>query len=308
MFAKKLARYCYRDNLVLLATKNTRMITKEDNSKQEEIKVSISGDNLKYEQMTDLDTAISIINVLRRKNETSPLSGMGSMISTETIDDTAWSALKRTTASTNPEKILALVAFISSADETPDSEVSTDELKEAFSDAGEILPKNLTRDVKKALQYGWVRTGANGLILTQKGREVYKKGFSDSAMSNTHHSAGKRGGKRPVGKQVIRDAVKALNITSAPGDMPHYQLVKTKTDRILWILTFADMEGLTDGLTSGEISYIASELKDNIRSNTITSLTKASLAKAFIATGKGARLKVLQKGISYITDLGVDEE
>ena len=62
------------------------------------------------------------------------------------------------------------------------------ELVRLFEEAGEAIPKNLSRDLSWAVKIGWIakKEGVRGsYYLTQKGREVVEAGFPDKEVKRT---------------------------------------------------------------------------------------------------------------------------
>lgn len=277
------------------------------------VKISINGEGLTYERETDLQKAGQIITFL---NSESLQSGNNTRYSNST--DSGMSsgllgsrqsprqALLGSDAKTNIEKMVVLADFVCRRDGI--TAFSPKEIQIEFKKAGEPLPKNFTRDFSKAIQQGYVLEGEEKgtYNLTDLATDALRDGFStqQSITMTTSSRKKKRGSKGGSKGAIIRDDVTKLEITPSLEGYAGYWEIAIKGMRILWLLAYADEHGVSTGLTSAEISYLSSKLKDQIKTGDFSALVSNNIKKGYMVSNSSSGLnKILKPGVDTLKEL-----
>lgn len=266
------------------------------------VKITIAGEGLSFEKEADMLKAGQIIAFLSNDTpaqQTPPsyysptpgkLLGVG-----ETSRRSPRQALIESDAKTNTEKIVVLAHFICERDGT--LSFSPKEIQVEFKKAGESLPKNFTRDFNQAIALGYIleNDDQGGYILTDLGLDVLESGFLNNRQNSPLSGSKKRKGGKSKKVTTVRDEVSDLQIVPQLNGYPDYWSLSTKGSKILWLLAYAEENRVTEGLTPVEIEFMASKLKDQIKTGDFTALTKNNIKKGWMTTGKGFS-KILKLG------------
>lgn len=270
------------------------------------VKITINGDGLSFEKETDMHRAGQIIAFLSsdvtadasvvRAYPSSPVAALGMG---ETRRKSPRQALSESDAKTNAEKIVVLANFICT--QKGMETFSPKEIQIEFKRAGESLPKNLTRDFMTAVAQGYVLENDEGdYSLTDLGLEVVEEGFSGRQKSVKNGSTKKRkGGSKAKKTTSLREEVTNLEITPHLNGYPEYWSYTVKGSRILWLLAYASENNITDGLSPSEVEYLASKLKDQIKTSAFTALTESNVKKGYMTITKSGA-KILKIGEDFL--------
>ncbi|MET9264134.1 hypothetical protein [Amycolatopsis sp. NPDC004079] len=179
-------------------------------------------------------------------------------------------ALTISEARTNPEKIVALAAYLiqDSGSET----FTIDLIRPLFQSARETIPARLNRDLDSAISSGWIaESGTKGdLYLTAKVANILSEGFAQIRSKRSTPSGKTRSsGVKKTRKQTTPDAFKEIDIFAHPIlDAPPYGTLKLKRDKLLWTARLAKELNM-EGLANKEIVWLTDKLGDGIASNDI---------------------------------------
>jgi hypothetical protein len=141
-----------------------------------EVNITIEGSGLNFNGKTDLAKAAYIIGFLTKPDTSLPNPTEGTRIITPSSPR---QALILTRASSNDEKIAVFINYYSVRNNV--KELSAKEILLGFEKSGEPRPKNLARDLIKAVQRGYVMKSEDSkgaYALTDLGEELIKKGFN----------------------------------------------------------------------------------------------------------------------------------
>jgi hypothetical protein len=269
------------------------------------VKVTINGEGLSFEKETDMLKAGQIIAFLSsdtsiQQSGTQQYSSQnGVLLAPDTQRRSPRMALMESDAKTNAEKIVVLANFICERNGT--SSFSSKEIQVEFKKAGESLPKNFTRDFNQAVASGYILENdeQGDFILTDLGLEVLSSGFDGFRQNVNGTASKKRKGNKNKRSSTVRSEVTELEIIPQLGGYPDYWSQTVKGVRILWLLAYALESNVPEGLTTVEIDYLASKLRDQIKVGDIPALTKGSVKKGFMTTSKGY-LKILKPGEDFL--------
>ena len=270
------------------------------------VKITINGEGLSFEKETDMHRAGQIIAFLSsdvavdasavRAYPSSPIAVLGVG---ETQRKSPRQALSESDAKTNAEKIVVLANFI--CIQKGVGSFSPKEIQVEFKRAGESLPKNLTRDFMTAVVQGYILENDEGdYSLTDLGLEVVEGGFSNIQKTTKNGASKKRrSGSKAKKTTTIREEVTSLEITPQLNGYPDYWSYTVKGSRILWLLAYATENNISDGLSPSEVEYLASKLKDQIKTGAFTALTGSNIKKGCMTTTKGYS-KILKIGEDFL--------
>jgi len=233
------------------------------------VKIKIEGDGLSYEGETDALKAARVIELLGARESSSPRE-----------------ALLASRASSYPQKIAALGNYVSDCNAA--KMFSLKELKEAFKEAGEPVPKNLARDITAAI--------ALGLI-------------APTGTRSTYHVTD-RGAARPKGTRSDGRRIEELEIEPRLKGFPDYwhrSLKTNKSVRMLWLLEFCSTRGVPE-LSAADMSHLAKRLGDDIQANTIPSKIKGLAKKGYVVKTADGRLKILSRGSEFLRAARISRE
>jgi hypothetical protein len=202
---------------------------------------------------------------------------------------------------TNPQKIVVIASFLGQKDF---KSITTPLFKQYLQDAGEPIPKNITRDIKEAISLGWLAESYKhdgSYFVTAAGEKKIQTGFSaeiDIVTKRKRTGSGKRTFK-PVN---VRSELESIEITPDAKDMKNYWELN-KGERVLWICAQLKKAGVPK-LNFKEVSYFANMLGDNIDSSNITGLIEAHRKANRVATPQedsGRQVQILKLGIDLVT-------
>jgi len=276
------------------------------------VTVKIEGDGINFNFTTNISKAGQIITFLgtdqsaENLSYTQPELNSTELLPTPMKSKTPRQALIESRASTNSQKIAVLGYYyceVNNLQTFPRSE-----LKTLFGKVGEAMPKNIHRDLKEAVLANYLyeenpKEKPDEYLITEFGKETIKKGFSieSQATRKLSRSVSKKG----VVKKIISEEVKKLEIVNTLEGFPNYWSLGQKGERILWLLMFAEKNGITL-LSTADVEYMASRQRDNIPTRSFMALTETIYKRGYITKSED-KYKILQPGIDFLA-LKVKEE
>lgn len=207
--------------------------------------------------------------------------------------------LKKSRASTNPEKITAFGYYLKQSGK---ENFSVGDIRQLFKMTGVSMPMNFGRDLKAAIRQGYIYGDFNtdSFFLTSVGEEAVGVGFSpENNEKKSRAISGKRGGLRT--SVTVRPEVAGLSIdTNMEGYKDLHSL--TKSNKVLWILEYARLKGLNE-LNSKEIESLGSRLRLGIASGNVPGLTGTSFNYGYIGKKSDGTYEILLKGTEFLKDI-----
>jgi hypothetical protein len=263
------------------------------------IKVTISGDGLSFEKETNLQKAGQIVAFLGREEgdiEYKPTTPIGVLPNTSITGLSIKDQISQSKAKTNAEIITVVGKYLEESNKS--EEFLRKEVLLQLRKNGEV-PSNFTRDLKTAIAlqyiYGRGKEGVYGV--TEKGKQAIINQFKDAVQ--TRVKVGKNGGSKTANPP--RDAVTALTIVGEMSGYPNFHKLKTRADKILWILAYADQMQISE-LTPREVEFISDKLKFVIISKDFAAHNKRNIKETYVAVGKGT-FKIQQNGLNHLKSL-----
>jgi hypothetical protein len=109
------------------------------------------------------------------------------------------------------------------------------------------------------------------------------------------------GKSSPNSRRNIREEVEALPIDTSMEGYPNYHDLPTKADKIIWVLQYAEQNGVK-GLTSGEVDFLSAEFKDRIEAKNFGAFNGRNVRSSYIKKINGL-FETQQKGLNYLASL-----
>lgn len=119
----------------------------------------------------------------------------------------------------------------------------------------------------------------------------------------TKRSSGTKG----VSKRSLRDEISSLPIDTSLEGFPGYHELPTKADKIIWILQYAEANGIKGGLSSGEIDYLSTQLKDRIEAKNFGAFNNRNVKSSYVKK-VGGLFQAQHKGLTYLKNLQISNE
>lgn len=213
-------------------------------------------------------------------------------------------ALEVSGAKTNPEKIVALAAFVlrNGADT-----FKPDDVKAAFRSAREPLPGNFTRDLGRTITAGLVaedRDVAGAYYLTNKAEGVLEGGY---AFPKSSSSAGSRGRSTKKSSPKVAKPETLAEIDefySTMDGFPPYGQLKNEKDRLLWVVTYVRDKHGRKGATNKEIVWISDYIGAGIPTNNIGgAFNQAKKPGYAIRSSLDNTIRVTDTGVAHLKTL-----
>lgn len=275
------------------------------------VRVKLQGDGLNYETEATVIQAAKIIGFL---NTQEPLSGDYSPVqkiipaqsdflnnNTRAQTSSPREVILESGAKTNVQKILVLGAYLTERD-TTDGFAST-ELKTLFTKAGEPAPRNLTRDMREAVRAGYIADSfdsSDSYIVTNTGRKVLAEGFHATSTSSSHKkrktSSGAKSGLSKTYKAP--EWLDSASIVDHLSGFPSYRKMKTRSDKVLWLLQWASLNGANQ-LSGSDIEYVAKKLSDSVPNKQVAAALTPYLSKSLVSKNSDG-YSILYDGTEYL--------
>jgi hypothetical protein len=242
------------------------------------IKISITG-KVSYADEISVTQAAQIITYLNSGTESASLGSPVIPTSTATPSNPSAAgsqvgsprdALDITAAKTNPEKIVALAAYVL---QDGGENFTIDTIKPLFRRARETAPQNMTRDMDVAIRSGWIGDGEvkGEYFLTAKAAKVLDTGFESI---RPKRSTAPRAQSKRLGVTAKPESFADIDVfpTSVEGT-PTYHKVSGQKHKLLLALAIAKSLGFK-GLNNKEIVWLTDHLGEGIAVNNVNTYYK----------------------------------
>lgn len=271
---------------------------------EDNVIITISGEGLSLTKKTNLQKAGQIISFLGFE-QSSASNTSGYPVVSKQLPGTSHpqprDIIINSEAKTYQQKIATLALYL--RDYSGQETFTPQEVRVLLKKMGDE-PRNFIRDLKSALELQYVvciDASSDQYVITDKGVEAVNTKFSNEVHSNKKLS----GAKRISTAKGVRTEVKALPSLGSQDDMLDYHALSTKGDKILWLLVYADRNGI-DALTPSEVDYMSTALRDRINASGFTALNERNIKNAFVSKTKNG-FQIQQKGLSYLSSLAGKE-
>jgi hypothetical protein len=228
--------------------------------------------------------------------------------------ETPRDALDLSGASTNPEKIVALGAFV-----VMDSEVETfkvEDVKSQFRRARETPPANFGRDLGVAISSGWIFEADDApgeYYLNSKIDPIFDGDFAFPKTSGGAGSRQRGAAKKssPKAKSVKTAKPETLadvdEFRSTLDGYPGYSKMKTEKDRLLWVVNYMREKHDRKGLTNKEIAWISDHIGTGIPSDNVAGAFNSAKSPGYaIRSTMDNTIKMTDEGIAHLKSLTVE--
>lgn len=217
--------------------------------------------------------------------------------------ENARDAILRSGAKTNPEKIVALAAYVL---QDGGGTVKSDAIKSQFQRAREKPPVKFARDLGLAISSGWISEGEGGeLYLTSKVDGIFEEGFVfPNAVSTSRSRSTKKGSTKSVKPETLAE------IDEFHGSMdgyPPYAKMRSEKDRLLWVVTYMRDKHGRKAVKNREIAWISDHIGTGIPSGNIAGVFRSAKNSGYAVRSTTAgdnSIKVTDSGAEYLAKLG----
>lgn len=281
--------------------------------------ISITG-KLTYSDEITISQATQIIAFLNSEEDhavalEAPLLGSSAKPQNSTAKkvESAREALDISGATKNPEKIVALGAYVL---QDGGDTFKVEDVKGHFRRAREVAPANFSRDLSIAIASGWIAEDAPGeYYLTNKVAGVLDGGYSwpkTSAAGRSRAASKSSGGAKTKTKtaKTKPDSLADIDVfDSTMEGYPAYAQLKTEKDRLLWAaLYMRDKHGRV-GLTNKEIEFISDRVGVGIPSGNIASAFRAAKTPGYAnKSTQDHTIRITGAGATYLKTAGEKAE
>lgn len=285
-----------------------------------EVEVKITGSGLQFESKVSLFQATQIMAFISRVDQANggqggdiltsvPLSSTGEprtlidhTMDVQTIYESPHAAIAKTSAKTNPQKIVALALYLG-ATSTNHKVFSIEEILSAFKKAGESTPKNINRDFREAVAAGYVFQEEKGVYrLLSSIDNVPSDGFKKTTKKRA--AAGTSSGSKT--KLTVREEFGGVRILTSMEGYPDYFKLGARSDQILWVLEYLKAQGL-DGANRLEVINFTKKIGGKVTSKNFTASNTPNVKESYIYT-EGDAIKLTPKGIEQLRTAGSEKE
>lgn len=236
-----------------------------------------------------------------------PLAGTGR--SGEKVYENARDAVEKVGAKTNPEKIVALAAYVL---QDGGDTVKADAIKAQFQRAREPMPAKFARDLTNAITSGWIAEGDGGdLYLTSKVDGIMSGDFSFGNASTARKSRTAAKGRASGPKKAKGKPEVFAEIDDFPATMegfPPYNKMRTNKDKLLWALRLAKELGIK-GLANKDVEWLTDHIGEGIPNAQISGAFNAAKSAGYATRWTPDNTIRIRDGADeYLTGLGLDEK
>jgi hypothetical protein len=214
-------------------------------------------------------------------------------------------ALEVSGAQKNPEKIVALAAYL--LQDGMDT-FKPDDVKATFRRARETPPANFTRDLGLAIAAGLVvedKDVAGEYYLTNKTDGILDGGFVFPKKASSSGGSRGRAAKKPSTKAEKPDTLTEIDeFYSTMDGYPPYSKMKNEKDRLLWVATYMREKHGRKGVTNKEIAWISDYIGAGIPTNNIGGAFNMAKNPGYaIRSTLDRTIKVTDEGVAHLVSL-----
>lgn len=216
--------------------------------------------------------------------------------------ENARDAILRSGAKTNPEKIVALAAYVLlDGGET----VKADAIKSQFQRARETTPAKFARDLSAAISSGWISEGEGGeLYLTNKVNGIFEEGFVFPKAASTGRS---RSTKKTNTKSVKPETLAEIDeFRAVMAGYPPYAKMKSEKDRLVWVVIYMRAKHGRKTVATREIAWISDHIGTGIPSGNVAGAFNGAKGPGYATRSTTAgdnSIKVTDAGAEYLAKL-----
>lgn len=276
------------------------------------VKLTINGDGLTFEKEIEmfqatqimgfiaksevLTTNVSQDNVAPLMDTSAPVQPVMLVDETEKKYESPRQAIDTLKAKTNPHKLVAIGLYLGATSQN--SRILTHaEILSEFSKAGEPTPKNFPRDVNNAVADGYVYPESKTTFrLLSSTDNLAETGFKKSRA----RSSGSKQTSGPRAKLEVRPEVDTLPIETTIEGLKGFFEVKDRSDKIMWILKYAENNGVI-GLNRKEIFHLSAKLGGDLDSQNFTNAHRPNIKNGYVMQ-QGEIIGISARGKQYIPD------
>jgi hypothetical protein len=267
-----------------------------------------------YEEEITAAQAAQIIAFLNAEGGEAPALGAPVLaprppardVGTKLVEN-ARDAIVRTGAKTNPEKIVALAAYVL---QDGGDTVKADAIKSQFQRAREATPTKFARDLSTAITSGWIAEGEGGeLYLTKKVENLFEEGFvfPKSGGSGKVRSAKKTTTKKTSAMSGKPETLSGIDEFHAIMEgYPPYTKLKVQKDRLLWILVYMRDKHGRKTVATNEIAWISNHIGTGIPNSNIAGAFNSAKGPGYATRSTMAgdnSIKVTDAGAEFLAKL-----
>lgn len=262
-----------------------------------------------YEDEITAAQAAQIIAFLNSEEGDSPSLGESVLAPKPPVRDSskkavenARDAIVRTGAKTNPEKIVALAAYVL---QDGGDTVKADAIKSQFQRARETTPAKFARDLSIAITSGWIAEGDGGeLYLTKNVEGIFEEGFVFPKSPSAGRS---RSTKKTSTKSVKPETLADIDeFEAVMTGYPPYAKLKYEKDRLLWIVVYMRDKHGRKTVATKEIAWISDHIGTGIPNANIAGAFNSAKTSGYAtrSTMPGDNsIKVTDNGAAYLAKL-----
>lgn len=283
------------------------------------LNLKISGDGMTVDQDISLTQAGKIIAFLGSESGAADMPAkVGQLVQTGITSFDPRSSAARLSVrevideakpNTHAQRITVFGHFVSQSN--PNGFFTSDEVKEQYQLAREKLTQHFSREVDKAISTGWiepVRGEKNTFFVTRKGEDAITTSFISNGKSQKKSKSKPAGSKSTVisEDEVSEDARSVQPVVPTLEGLPNYHKLKTKGLKIMWLLAMAQKHDI-DRLSTKELAFFASKLRDKIEIRDINGHTVTAAKNGWVTKDNAANYSLLHDGEEHLKSL-LDED
>ncbi|MGJ9425033.1 hypothetical protein ACHABX_04200 [Nesterenkonia halotolerans] len=281
-----------------MTDKKTFLILKGKISYEEEVTVAQAAQIIAFLNTAEGETSTLGTPVLAPEPTTQD-------VKTKTVEY-ARDAIVRTGAKTNPEKIVALAAYVL---QDGGATVKAEVIKSQFQRAREAVPAKFGRDLSVAITSGWIAEGDGAeLYLTKNVENIFDDGFVFPRSNSTGRarSAKKSTAKKTTAKGEKPDTLAEIDEFHAVMDgYPPYGKLKSQKDRLLWILVYMRDKHARKTVATNEIAWISNHIGTGVPSSNIAGAFNSAKGAGYATrstTPGDNSIKVTDAGAQFLAE------
>lgn len=275
------------------------------------VKIVISGEGLSLEREISLHEAGQIITYLGTKQQLVPNTQENRALLEQSVSEIEGAApsspkdaISTSGAKTNSEKITAVGKYLQDRDNTQN--FAAEEAKSILQKMGE-QPGNFLRDLKTAekSQYIYCENKSEGVFsVTDKGKANINAKFSEKVILGKQKK--KSFANKSANPVTVNPEIEKLPITTNLDGFPNYHSLDTKWKKIIWLLVFADKNGI-EALSPAEVEYLSAKIKGQIARSGFTAHNTPNIKAGYVIS-KGSKFSAEQSGTDLLKNLVKQDE